>query len=116
MKKILCLLLALWSVPAAGCHCSPPILSENYQDSEFVALVKISKATPDPKSSTYLILEIDLLNLYKGEATSTMRINTMANTSCAFTMPEGSTWLVFAKLGQNKIPAFVFGQPRAQSL
>lgn len=81
MKKILCLLLALWSVPAAGCHCFPPILSENYQDSEFVALVKILKATPDPKSSTYLILEIDLLNLYKGEATSTMRINTMANTS-----------------------------------
>lgn len=106
MKKILCLLLALWSIPTLGCHCSFPILAESYQESEFVALVKISKATPDPKKSTYFNVEIELLNLYKGKAFSAMRVNIMANTSCAFTLPESSTWLVFAKLDQNGIPDF----------
>ncbi len=106
LKQALCLLLTLWSISALGCHCSYPILSENYQESEFVGLVKISKVTPDPDNSTFLNLQIDLLNLYKGKETTTMRVNTAANSSCAFLVPEGSTWLVFAKLGSDGIPGF----------
>ncbi|GHB85094.1 hypothetical protein [Persicitalea jodogahamensis] len=106
MKKILGLFFALWSFQASGCHCSYPILAENYQSSGYVALVRIMKATPDPESDSYLNVEIEQLNLYKGKGTPTLKINTMANTSCAFSLPEGSTWLVFAKLDQKGIPGF----------
>ncbi len=79
---------------------------ENYQRSEFVAVVKILKVTPDPNNDTYHTLEIETLNRYKGEASTLLRINTYANTSCAFSIPENTTWLVFASMGDNNILGF----------
>ncbi len=35
-----------------------------------------------------------------------MRVNVASGTSCAFSLPAGSTWLVFAKLDQKGIPGF----------
>lgn len=106
MRNILFLLLILVSVQAFGCKCSYPLLSENYQRSDFVAVVKILKVTPDPKNEAYHTLEIETLNRYKGKDAFLMRVNTFANTSCAFSLPEGSTWLVFAKLGTNGVLGF----------
>lgn len=106
MKNILYFLFTILSIQAFGCKCAFPILIENYQRSDFVAVVKILKVTPDPQDEAYHTLEIEPIHLYKGKEYSIMKVNTFANTSCAFSLPEGSTWLVFAKLGNEGVPGF----------
>lgn len=106
MNRLFFLCLALFSIQAFGCKCSYPLLTDNYQRSDFVAVVKILKVTPDPKNEAYHTLEIEPIHVYKGKDASLLNVNTFANTSCAFSVPEGSTWLVFAKVGTNAIPGF----------
>jgi hypothetical protein len=106
MKQILCFLFTLVSVSAFGCRCGFPKLMENYERSDFVAVVKIIKVTPDLKNETYLTLEIEPIEVYKGKEYAFMRVNTFANTSCAFSLPLGSTWLVFTQVEDNGVPGF----------
>lgn len=106
MSKFLFLFLALFPIQAFGCKCSYPLLTENYQRSDFVAVVMVLKVTPDPKNGASHTLDIEPIHVYKGKESSLLSVNTFANTSCAFSLPEGSTWLVFAKVGANGIPGF----------
>jgi hypothetical protein len=106
MNRLLFLYFTLFSIQVLGCHCSFSTLIENYQRSDFVAVVKILKVTPDPKNGTYHTVEVETLNRYKGAATTLLRINTYAHTSCAFSIPKNTTWLVFASMGDNGVPGF----------
>lgn len=79
---------------------------DTYQGSDFVAVVKILKATPDPKNDTYRTVEIKTIDQYKGTPTKSLLVNIEAHTSCAFSIPENSTWLVFARKGEKGVLGF----------
>ena len=107
MKNLLLsLLLTLSYVQAFGCECILPLLTDAYQESDFVAVVKILKSTPDPKDDSYRTVEIKTINQYKGTPTTSLRVNTSAHSDCAFSIPINSTWLVFARKGENGVLGF----------
>ena len=63
MKNLLLsLLLTLCYGQALCCMCIPPPLMYTYQGSDFVAVVKILKSTPDPKDDSYRTVEIETIN------------------------------------------------------
>ncbi|MES2331702.1 MAG: hypothetical protein V4539_18995 [Bacteroidota bacterium] len=100
MKKIL--LTILFSVGFASvfaCDCIVQKLVDAVANSEFIATAKIIKVVPDRSRPEYKNVTIELINLYKGEKLTTLRINTEDESSCAFLLPLHSTWLFFA--GKN---------------
>jgi hypothetical protein len=110
MKNILSFFFALVSIQAFGCECIPAPLLYYYQKSDFVAAVKVVEITLDREHHSsegdYHYLNIEIVQLYKGKEVPFIRVNTASETSCAFEVPKGSTWLVFASMGDNDIPVF----------
>ncbi|MPR33762.1 hypothetical protein [Salmonirosea aquatica] len=110
MKNILIFFFALVSIQAFGCECIPAPLLYYYQKSDFVAAVKVVEITLDREHHSsegdYHYLNIEIVQLYKGKEVPFIRVNTASETSCAFEVPKGSTWLVFASMGDNDIPVF----------
>lgn len=103
---LLSLLLTLFHGQALCCMCIPPPLMDTYQGSDFVAVVKILKSTPDPKDDSYRTVEIETINQYKATPTTSLRVNTSAHSDCAFSIPVNSIWLVFARKGENGVLGF----------
>ena len=103
---LLSILFTIFYEHAFSCQCIPPSLMETYQGSDFVAVVKILKSTPDPKNDTYRTVEIETINQYKGTPTKSLRVNTSAHSSCAFSIPVNSTWMVFARKEKNGVTGF----------
>lgn len=103
---ILSFVFTLYSVQALGCKCLPPNLVNAYTRSDFVAIVTFSKVTFDPNDGDYHDIEIETHRVFKGKAVTKMRANTSSSTSCAFSVSEGTTWLIFAWIGEDGKPTF----------
>src|SRR6478735_4311015 len=104
MKKILLIILFyFYSTSAFSCVCDSSTLIERFQKSEFVAKVKILKITNIENDFDYQNAEIEILNLYKGEKTKTIKIRYAINSSCSLYVPENSIWLVFADTHNGKL-------------
>ncbi|MEA5260724.1 hypothetical protein VB264_23195 [Arcicella aquatica] len=89
------LLLTFISFQTFACKCGTIPLLEEYQSSAFVATVKIIKVSPDPLDEDYHDLEVEILEIYKGEPTTKLKLRSALRTSCSFMTPENTTWLVF---------------------
>ncbi|WP_160113999.1 MULTISPECIES: hypothetical protein [Aquimarina] len=89
-----------------SCDCEPPRLINRFIFSDFVASAKILKVTKDNKSNDYHNIEVEILDLYKGKNTTSLRIFSALGSSCSFLTPENSTWLIFADY--NKKGQLVF--------
>ncbi len=89
-------LLVLNSIEAHACSCIYRGVTENFQQSEFVAKAKIIKITPDPKNEIYHDAELELIAVYKGDRLKRIKIASELNSSCAFLPAVNSTWIIFA--------------------
>ena len=97
MKKIsLLVLLLIGSIQAFACKCSKVSLADAFKQSEFVATAKILSVTPNKENEQYHDIEVELINVYKGEKITKLKIYSAQRSSCAFYTEENSTWLIFA--------------------
>jgi hypothetical protein len=100
-KRLFCLIMFLLPGGLFACSCANVRVVNNFQRSEFVAKAKIIKITPDSANSEYHDAVIEIINLYKGERLSTIKIMSSLNTSCGFLPDENSTWIIFASTWQG---------------
>ena len=84
-----------------ACECSIVKLLDLVATSDFVATARILNVTPDPTDKDFHDLEIELIDLYKGEPVTKLKLNSVLNSSCAFWTPENTTWLIYATKDKN---------------
>ena len=103
-----CTLIALFFISNAGfaCVCISNTLLNDFQHSDFVAKVKVLKVSEATADGEYQDAIIEVLELYKGNKITTIKINAKLNTSCNLIVPENSIWLVFANTNQAGFLAF----------
>lgn len=102
MKKIfLGILFAIGLLPVFACDCVIQKLVDAVSYADFIATAKISKVVPDSLDPTYKNVTIEIINLYKGERITTLRVNTENQTDCEFSIAVNTEWLFFAKKNEN---------------
>ncbi|MGY4384174.1 hypothetical protein ACVWYN_001200 [Pedobacter sp. UYP24] len=95
-KLLLFLVIILAANAAYPCVCATGTIKSNFTRSQFVATAKILKLTPDPINKNFHDAEIEVINLYKGERLTKIKILSLMNTSCRFLSTENSIWNIFA--------------------
>lgn len=107
MKKTLLVLFLLLSVQTiVACSCVSHPLLHKITLSDFIATAKITKVTPDKDNVDRHDIEIEIIDLYKGDATTHLKVYSNLNTSCAFLTAKHSTWLIFASKNEDAILSF----------
>ena len=106
MRACILIALCLISTASFACSCASATLLEHFQHSDFVAKVKVLKVSEATADGEFQDATIEVLELYKGNKITTIKINARLNTSCNLIVPENSTWLVFANTNQAGFLAF----------
>ncbi len=101
MKETLVILFLFSINKIFACSCAIVPLMDRISMSNFIATAKILKISPDKENSSLHDIEIEIIDLYKGQATSHLKIYSALNSSCAFYTPENSEWLIFASKNKN---------------
>jgi hypothetical protein len=101
MKYLFSIFLILIVHQTFACKCSHIQLLENVAQSDFIATAKILSLKPDQTNKDFHIIEIKILELYKGKRIKSLKINSVLNSSCAFLTPKNTTWLIFATKNKN---------------
>ncbi|WP_343797747.1 hypothetical protein [Gaetbulibacter jejuensis] len=102
MKKILLTIIFITiSSKLLACSCGIVPLMDRIPMSDFIATAKILKISPDKENSNLHDIQIEIIDLYKGQQTSNLKIYSALNSSCAFYTPENSEWLIFASKNKN---------------
>lgn len=97
IRLTIIILLSIISIKTYSCKCGPITLQDNFNSAEFVATAKIIEIKPDSLNKDLHNIEIEIINLYKGEKPSRLSIYSMLNSSCAFYTEKSTTWLIFAR-------------------
>ncbi len=110
MKKYLFLIILVLSFNSAfACHCGVTELVNQVSISDFVATAHVTKVTPNKENpKVYSDLEINIISLYKGDHLSSLKVQSLSNTSCSLIIKENSTWLILAKKDKNGHLSFNF--------
>ncbi|NQX80483.1 MAG: hypothetical protein HRT66_00600 [Flavobacteriaceae bacterium] len=105
MKKI-CFLFILAIHQMFACDCdSPPILNK-INNSDFIATAKIVSISIDEKDEDYHNIKIEIIDLFKGNKVSSMKIISVLNSSCAFYTPRNTVWLIYATKDRDGVLSF----------
>lgn len=79
----------------------------HYQQSDFIAVVKITNIDSSLHQQDQRDIEIEIITLYKGIAVTRLKIDNHLKTMCGIYTPLNSTWLIFAN--RNQEGTFSFG-------
>lgn len=101
MKSIYVLVIVFSVQQALACSCYTEPLLSNASTSDFVAAVEIIDISPDPLDDNYHDIDIQIIDLYKGESVTSLKLNSWLRTSCSLYTEKGSKWLVFAKTNKK---------------
>ena len=107
MKKALLIVLIIFSGKIFACSCLPQKLINRYASADFVATVNVLDISRDSVANNYLIVQYQLINLYKGNINSSIKIRTNKSMCNAYT-PKNTKWLIFAKKDRNGILSFSY--------
>jgi len=108
MKQVLFFfILNIFSFTSIACSCITAPMIESYETADFVARVKILKVIPNPNNTENHLLTIEILELFKGDSTSKIILNSRLNTSCAFMVNAQTEWILFAH--KNSKNELIFG-------
>lgn len=88
-----------------ACTCLSQRLLDRYAKSEFVATLSVLSVDSDTDND-YLLLEIEIIELYKGNKTNLLKIRKSKGGGCPMYAPENTKWLIFAQNDQNGNLAF----------
>jgi len=101
MKKILYILIFLFSIGIFACDCGEPSITEKYIQSDFVANVTILKIYPNQKGKQVYRADIKINELFKGEILKSIyvygRSDNRIGTSCDIFIPENTTLIAYAR-------------------
>jgi hypothetical protein len=101
MKKILLILIFLFSVGIFACDCDEPSITEKYIQSDFVANVTILKIYPNQKGEKGYRADIKINELFKGEILKSIYVYGQSNngigTSCDIFIPENTKLIAYAR-------------------
>ncbi|MEL6916605.1 MAG: hypothetical protein AAFO99_02630 [Bacteroidota bacterium] len=106
MKKLLILLLLLGHQIFA-CSCFPTSLLDLTAKADFIATATILEINQDLENTDFHTVQIDIIELFKGSETTTIKIRSNSNSSCSFYTPKNTKWLIFAT--KNKSRELTFG-------
>lgn len=99
IKRFIWLLYLIPSLSIA-CSCATQYLIDNVANATFVAQVKILETIEESKNTDFFIVKIEVLELYKGSATNTIKIFTDGSMCYLDPQPE-TKWLVFTSEDEN---------------
>lgn len=101
MKKILTIIIILTiSSQSFACSCMILNILDRHAKSDFVAAVNILSVDSDIDED-YLNLEIEIIDLYKGNKTNLLKIRKSKGGGCAMYAPENTKWLIYAAEDEN---------------
>jgi hypothetical protein len=110
MKRIIQIIVLLFSVTMFGCICDPPKITEKYIQSDFIAKVKIVKNYKNENSKELYKADIIISELFKGERLKSIfvrgRSDRNIGSSCSIFIPENTELIIYAskdKDGKYKI-------------
>lgn len=103
VKVIYFLSLFLFPIASFACKCLNRGVVNDFQTSEFVATARILEISPDLADADYHNAVIQIINLYKGERLTKIKIASRLNTSCSFLPGKNSSWIIFAQREQGKL-------------
>ena len=100
MKILLFILLLLAFQQGSACSCigSTPLLE--IAKSEFIATVKILNVAPDNINQYFNNIDIEIIDLYKGDEISSLKVSG-SDSSCDMHTPKNSKWLIYANRYQD---------------
>ena len=102
MKKyVLIIIFTLFAFKTYACKCITQSIENNYIQSDFVAKVKILKKHPNIENSNYYKADIQVLDLYKGNASKSIFIygnyKESQDSACWIYTDENEVLVVYAK-------------------
>lgn len=102
----ICLLIAYSS--AQACKCSTLNYLSIWDNSDYVANVRILNILPDPNNPEFHDLTVEITESYKGPKTTRLKLHSKLNSSCGLYLPKRTEWLIFARLNDLKQLAFEY--------
>ena len=105
MKNAVLIVLIIYSSKVFACSCMPQKLIDRYANADFVATVDVLGITQDSVASNYLNVQYQLVNLYKGNINTSIKIRTNKSMCNVYT-PKNTKWLIFANKDMNGILSF----------
>lgn len=101
MKKIIQIILLLFSGVVFACTCNPPKVTEKYIESDFVAKAKIIKNYKNVSSEELYKADILISELFKGESLKSIyvagRSDGNMGSSCSIFIPENTELIIYAR-------------------
>lgn len=97
MKVLIFLFTLMISQQVFACTCKTASPLFKVARSDFIATVNILNVTPDIENKHMKDVEIEILDLFKGDKISILKTySTINGNSCGVYTSKGATWLIFA--------------------
>lgn len=101
MKKIFTLFIFLFATKIFACVCAPTSLLDLAAKADFIATVEVIDISKDLENEDAHIIQIKILELFKGSKISSLKLLSRLNSSCSFYTPKNTKWLIFAYKGKD---------------
>lgn len=105
MKKILQILILLFSTGIFACDCDDPNITEKFIESDFVAKAKIVKNYKNESSRELYKADIIINELFKGNELKSIYVAGRSDggigSSCAIFIPENTELIIYARKNQD---------------
>jgi hypothetical protein len=101
MKWFLFLIIFSISSKLFACECVAVNFDVRYQTSDFIATAKILSVSDVEENSDYRKIEIEILELYKGNHVTYLKELSPRLKGCGIFTPKNTIWLIFATYDRN---------------
>ncbi|MCK7591569.1 hypothetical protein M0G43_13360 [Subsaxibacter sp. CAU 1640] len=101
MKTLSILITLLISIKSFACDCYKKDFLEAYADADIVLTAKVVDITRNGKSAGYSNLNLEPIDIYKGNFENQIKLYNEAKSMCVFYPPIDTTWLFFATKDTN---------------
>lgn len=106
MKLFLITIFLISFSAVSACDCVVSTFDRHYQQSDFIAVAKITNIDSSLHEQDQRDIEIEIITLYKGIAVTKLKIDNHVKTMCGIYTPLNSTWLIFANRNQEGTLSF----------
>jgi hypothetical protein len=101
MKNLFAVVVCFLSMSSFACVCGTRTMTEKYIESDFVAIVTITKIYPNERNSNFYRADIKIDELYKGEKLKSIYVYGRSNryeigTSCDIYIPVNTKFVAYA--------------------
>ncbi|MBL0882197.1 MAG: hypothetical protein IBJ16_02405 [Chitinophagaceae bacterium] len=106
MKLFLIAIFLISFSKTYACSCITLPFDQHYQQSDFIAVAKITYIDSSLHEQDQRDIEIEIITLYKGIAVTKLKIDNYLKSMCGVYTPLNSTWLIFANKNKEGTLSF----------